>query len=91
MTPAIRERVVGFIREYPMVGPSLGRFPTADTFWNTGVHRIVFRLLNFYFNYARMLSIKSRVFGYPSRLFILKEEAWRTVTVRMTCPLATYG
>jgi radical SAM protein with 4Fe4S-binding SPASM domain len=66
----IQKRIAGFIREHPDISPALARFAIPDTFWKAGLHRILFRLVNYSFSRYQMDKQKDRVIGYPTHLFI---------------------
>ena len=82
----IQDKIAGFIREHPDISPPLTRFPIPDTFWKAGLHRVIFRLANYYFTRHQMYKQKDRVIGYPSHLFIDI-----TNICNLRCPLCPTG
>jgi len=70
MRGSIQMMIAKFIKKNPDICPPLMRFPIPDTFWNAGLHRLLFRLLNYSFSRYQMDKQKDRVIGYPTHLFI---------------------
>jgi radical SAM protein with 4Fe4S-binding SPASM domain len=86
MKSKLKIKILNFISEHHLISPSLTRFPIPDTFWKAGLHRITFRLANYYFTHYLMLRKKSRVVGYPSHLTIDV-----TNVCNLRCPLCPTG
>jgi radical SAM protein with 4Fe4S-binding SPASM domain len=86
MMPGLREKTVSFMRRFPTVSSTLLRFPVPDTFWNAGFGKIFLRFANHYLTTRQMRAAKSRVYGYPSHLYI---DPTNVCTLR--CPVCPTG
>ena len=86
MRSSLKNKILTFISEHHPISPSLTRFPVPDTFWRSGLHRITFRLANYYFTHFLLLRRKDRVFGYPSHLTVDV-----TNVCNLRCPLCPTG
>jgi radical SAM protein with 4Fe4S-binding SPASM domain len=79
-------RVLKFIRKFPHLGPTLGRFPIPDTFWHAGILRLLFRIANYYAAYFHMLIKKDNIPSYPTHII-----ADVTNICNLRCPLCPTG
>jgi len=86
MRGLIQKKIVDFMRNHPEMSPSLARLIITDTFWNAGLHRLLFRLANYSFSLHQMKKKSDRVIGYPSHLFMDI-----TNICNLRCPLCPTG
>ena len=86
MISFFKDTISGFTKRYPLLSPSLARFPVPETFWNAGARRILFRLANYYITYSQMFMKSDKVFGYPTHLTVDV-----TNICNLKCPLCPTG
>jgi radical SAM protein with 4Fe4S-binding SPASM domain len=86
MKAGLSKRVADFIGRNPNISPPLMRFPIPETFWNAGMHRILFRLGNYSLTAAQMVAKKSKIIGYPSHIYVDP-----TNVCNLRCPVCPTG
>jgi radical SAM protein with 4Fe4S-binding SPASM domain len=86
MIPFLKDKIYRFIKKYPLLSPSLSRFPIPRTFWNAGAPKVLFRLANYYIAYSQMFMKADKVFGYPTHMTVDV-----TNICNLRCPLCPTG